>query len=126
MGDDEPMLKANHWVPAGLHSGASERKPRGFAVCARLGRWRTTRSNATGALRSSAIAMWDYMHEFAREDAKYLLDFAARTKNHPAGDLHTFVGFPEVLALEKEFLPAEDVSAKYAGAIGYRAEDAQR
>ncbi len=83
-------------------------------------------SNATGALRSSAIGMWDYMHEFAREDAAFLLDFAARTKHHPAGDLHTFVGFPEVLALEKAFLPAEEVSAKYEGAIGYRAEDAQR
>jgi hypothetical protein len=46
----------------------------------------------------------------------------ARTKAHPADDLRTFAGFPEILALEREFLPSEEVSAKYAGAIGYRPE----
>jgi len=82
-------------------------------------------SNATGALRSSAVAMWDYMHEFARDDAAFLQRFIAATRDHPAGDLHTFVGFPEVLELEKAFLPAEDVSTRYEGSVGYRPPEAK-
>jgi 2-methylisocitrate lyase-like PEP mutase family enzyme len=77
-------------------------------------------SNATGALRSSAVAMWDYMHEFARDDAGFLHRYTAATKDHPAGDLHTFVGFPEILAFEREFLPPDEVSTRYAGSVGYR------
>ena len=61
-------------------------------------------SNATGALRSSMIAMWDYMNAFAKEDVAFVKAFTEQHRNHPAGDLHAFVGFSEIKKLEQEFL----------------------
>jgi 2-methylisocitrate lyase-like PEP mutase family enzyme len=77
-------------------------------------------SNATGALRSSMIAMWDYMNTFAREDVAFVKEFTERHRQHPAGDLHAFVGFAEIKKFEQEFLPADDVAKKYAGAVGFQ------
>jgi hypothetical protein len=39
---------------------------------------------------------------------------------HPTGDLHAFVGFPEIRRLEEEFLPREEVETKYRKSLGYR------
>ena len=77
-------------------------------------------SNATGALRASAVAMWDYMHEFARDDVALVNRFTEQHRKHPAGDLHAFVGFSEIKRLEEEFLPREEVAKKYAGAVGFQ------
>jgi len=77
-------------------------------------------SNATGALRSSMIAMWDYMNAFAAEDVAFVKEFTEKHRQHPAGDLHAFVGFAEIKKFEEEFLPADDVAKKYAGAIGFQ------
>jgi 2-methylisocitrate lyase-like PEP mutase family enzyme len=77
-------------------------------------------SNATGALRSSMIAMWDYMNTFAREDVAFVKEFTERHRQHPAGDLHAFVGFADIKKFEQEFLPADDVAKKYAGAVGFQ------
>jgi 2-methylisocitrate lyase-like PEP mutase family enzyme len=77
-------------------------------------------SNATGALRSSMIAMWDYMNTFAREDVAFVKEFTERHRQHPAGDLHAFVGFAEIKKFEQEFLSADDVAKKYAGAVGFQ------
>ena len=77
-------------------------------------------SNATGALRASMIAMWDYMHAFAEDDVAFVKEFTEKHRQHPAGDLHAFVGFGEIKKLEEEFLPSEDVTKKYAGAVGFQ------
>jgi len=77
-------------------------------------------SNATGALRASTIAMWDYMHEFARDDVALVNRFTEQHRKHPAGDLHAFVGFSDIKRLEEEFLPREEVASKYAGAVGFQ------
>lgn len=77
-------------------------------------------SNAGGALRSSTRAMWDYMHAFYMDDVDFLKRFGAETEDHPVGNMHEFIGFPEIRKLEEEFLPADDVEARYAGSIGYR------
>ncbi|HEV7820523.1 MAG TPA: isocitrate lyase/phosphoenolpyruvate mutase family protein, partial [Burkholderiales bacterium] len=77
-------------------------------------------SNATGALRSSMIAMWDYMNAFAQDDVAFVKEFTERHKQHPAGDLHAFVGFAEIKKLEHEFLAADEVTKKYAGAVGFQ------
>ena len=42
----------------------------------------------------------------------------ADVKEHPIGDFHGFMGFPEFMAVEKEFLPASD--ERYEGTLGYR------
>ena len=77
-------------------------------------------SNASGALRVASRAMWDYMEAFHAEDVDFVLRFQEETKDHPTGNLHEFVGFPEIRALEEEFLPPEDVLARYEGSIGYK------
>jgi len=77
-------------------------------------------SNATGSLRTSAIAMWDYFQEFAKDDIEAVKRFEARTKDHPAGNMHAFIGFNEIRKLEEEFLPAAEVLAKYEGSVGFQ------
>ena len=77
-------------------------------------------SNATGALRASTIAMWNYMQAFAAGDVTFVNRFTDEYRSHPAGDLHAFVGFGEIRRLEEAYLPAEDVQAKYAGSVGFR------
>ena len=77
-------------------------------------------SNATGALRSSMIAMWDYMNAFAKEDVEFVKAFTEKHRQHAAGDLHAFVGFADIKKFEQEFLPADDGAKKYAGALGFQ------
>ncbi|HSN39041.1 MAG TPA: isocitrate lyase/PEP mutase family protein [Burkholderiales bacterium] len=77
-------------------------------------------SNATGSLRSGTVAMWDYFQEFARDDVEAVKRFEARTRDHPAGNMHAFIGFSEIRKLEEEFLPAAEVLAKYEGSVGFQ------
>jgi 2-methylisocitrate lyase-like PEP mutase family enzyme len=77
-------------------------------------------SNATGSLRSATVAMVDYFQEFARDDVEAVKRFEARTKDHPAGNMHAYIGFSEIKKLEEEFLPTEEVLAKYAGSVGFQ------
>lgn len=76
--------------------------------------------NANGAMRAGARAMWDYLHDFAREDAALDARLAGEIKDHPLADFHAFVGFPQIRTLEQEFLPVDDVSRKYEGSLGFR------
>ena len=77
-------------------------------------------SNATGSLRTSAIAMWDYFQEFAKDDIEAVKRFEARTRDHPAGNMHAFIGFNEIRKLEEEYLPAAEVVGKYEGSVGFQ------
>jgi len=77
-------------------------------------------SNATGSLRSSTVAMVDYFTEFARDDVEAVKRFEARTKDHPAGNMHAFIGFSDIKKLEEEFLPSAEILAKYEGSVGFQ------
>ena len=77
-------------------------------------------SNATGSLRSSTVAMCDYFEEFARDDVEAVKRFEARVKDHPAGNIHAFIGFSEIKQLEEQYLPSAEVLAKYEGAVGFQ------
>jgi len=77
-------------------------------------------SNATGSLRSSTVAMVDYFAAFARDDVEAVNRFEAATRDHPAGNMHAFIGFSEIRKLEEEFLPGADVLAKYDGSVGFQ------
>jgi 2-methylisocitrate lyase-like PEP mutase family enzyme len=77
-------------------------------------------SNAGGALRSSTRALWDYMHAFYAEDIEFVNRFTEETADHPVGNMHQFIGFPEIRKLEEEFLPEEDLIARYEGSLGYQ------
>jgi hypothetical protein len=60
------------------------------------------------------------MNAFAKEDVAFVKAFTEEHRQHAAGDLHAFVGFAEIKKFEQEFLPADDVAKKYAGAIGFQ------
>jgi len=77
-------------------------------------------ANASGALRSSTVAMTDYFAEFAKDDVEAVKRFEERTKDHPAGNMHAFIGFSEIKKLEEEFLPSAEVLAKYEGSVGFQ------
>ena len=77
-------------------------------------------SNATGSLRSSTVALWDYMQAFAKEDVELVKRWEASVKDHPAGNMHAFIGFSEIRKLEEEFLPSAEVVAKYEGSVGFQ------
>ena len=77
-------------------------------------------ANATGALRSATIAMHDYFEAFARDDVEHVKRFEAQHKEHPAGNMHAYIGFSAIRKLEEEFLPAAEVLAKYDGSVGFQ------
>jgi hypothetical protein len=77
-------------------------------------------SNATGSLRSATIAMHDYFESFAKDDVEHVKRFEAQHKDHPAGNMHAYIGFSAIRKLEEEFLPSVDVLAKYEGSVGFQ------
>ena len=69
--------------------------------------------------RIGAIAMYDFLLDYrARGDDAYN-EFATRNKNHPLGGFGIFdlTGFPQVMELEKRYLPAETLS-RYDQSLG--------
>jgi 2-methylisocitrate lyase-like PEP mutase family enzyme len=77
-------------------------------------------SNATGSLRCSTVALYDYFQAFAKDDVDHVKRFEAQHKDHPAGNMHAYIGFPEIKRLEEEFLPSAEVLAKYEGSVGFQ------
>jgi len=76
-------------------------------------------SFATGALRSGACAMWDFMQKFKKQDVAWQTAFLTEVKDHPVGDIHAFMGFDQIRNLEEEFLPENEVFEKYEGSVGF-------
>lgn len=76
-------------------------------------------SNATGMLRATLCALWDYAMEFKERDVAFLHEFLDRAGSHPAGNLHKFVDFAKYRRLEETYLPKEDAT-RYNDSIGFR------
>ncbi len=74
---------------------------------------------APGALlRVSLAAMYDLALEMRRDGPSAEARFIERFKGHPLGDLHTFAGFDQIRAWEKEYL-GEEAMRKYADSVGH-------
>lgn len=85
-----------------------------------LGEWGVFLAALPGiTLQASLRGAWDVLHRLKAEGVTYLQEFEASLVGHPVGELHTFVGFPEVKRLEEEFLPAAEVLARYEGSLGF-------
>jgi len=69
-------------------------------------------------LRSALAAMHDLAAEMKAEGPVAETRFMESFRKHPLGDLHTFAGFDQVRAWEKEYL-GEEAMKKYAGSIGH-------
>jgi len=77
-------------------------------------------SNPAGLLRAAIKAMWDYAQGFARGGTEFMKEADNGYIGHPTGNLHAFVGFPEIRRLEEEFLPRADVDRRYVESTGFQ------
>lgn len=69
--------------------------------------------------RIGAIAMYDFMKQYRERGEDAYNDVVERTRDHPLGGFRIFdlTGFPAVLKIENEFLPA-DTRNKYENSLG--------
>ncbi len=69
-------------------------------------------------LRSALAAMHDLAAQMRAEGPVAETRFMEGFRKHPLGDLHTFAGFDQVRAWEREYL-GEEAMRKYAGSVGH-------
>lgn len=69
-------------------------------------------------LRSALGAMYDLAMQMRDEGPAAETRFMETFRKHPLGDLHTFAGFDQVRAWEREYL-GEEAMKKYADSVGH-------
>ncbi len=69
--------------------------------------------------RQTMMAVYDLAVKLRDEGPLAEKEFNEQYQNHPMGDLHTFAGFDQVMAWEKEFMGEEEL-AKYADSVGHQ------
>jgi 2-methylisocitrate lyase-like PEP mutase family enzyme len=69
-------------------------------------------------LRSALAAMHDLALQMHAEGPDAETRFMEGFRRHPLGDLHTFAGFDQIRAWEKEYL-GEEAMKKYADSVGH-------
>lgn len=75
---------------------------------------------APGAtFRTTMMAIYDLAVQLRDEGPLAEKRFNEAYQNHPMGDLHSFAGFDQVMAWEREFLGEEEL-AKYADSVGHQ------
>jgi 2-methylisocitrate lyase-like PEP mutase family enzyme len=85
-----------------------EMREMGIAVCI----------SPNAMLRSALGAMYDLARQMKADGPEAETLFMENFRKHPLGDLHTFAGFDQVRAWEKEYL-GEDAMKKYADSVGH-------
>lgn len=85
-----------------------EMRALGIAVCI----------SPNAMLRSALAAMHDLALAMHEEGPAAETKFMETFRKHPLGDLHTFAGFDQVRAWEKEYL-GEEAMKKYADSVGH-------
>jgi 2-methylisocitrate lyase-like PEP mutase family enzyme len=85
-----------------------EMRALGIAVCI----------SPNAMLRSALGAMHDLAKEMRADGPEAETRFMEQFRKHPLGDLHTFAGFDQVRAWEKEYL-GEEAMRKYADSVGH-------
>jgi 2-methylisocitrate lyase-like PEP mutase family enzyme len=80
---------------------------------------------APGAtFRATMQAVYDLAVAMRDEGPQGEKRFNEQFNDHPMGDFHTFAGFDEVMALEREFMPEEELG-KYEDSVGHRPQAAE-
>ena len=85
-----------------------EMRAMGIAVCI----------SPNAMLRSALGAMYDLALQLKEEGPVAETRFMQAFKGHPLGDLHTFAGFDQIRAWEKEYL-GEEAMKKYSDSVGH-------
>jgi 2-methylisocitrate lyase-like PEP mutase family enzyme len=68
------------------------------------------------SIHAMSVAVWDFLAQLKKEDTRAQVKFEEIYKNHPLSDLRKLFdlgGLAELQAYEREFIPAEEVKAKY-------------
>ena len=76
------------------------------------------------AFRVSMVAMYDLAVALRDEGPSGMTRLNEETKEHPIGDFHTFAGFDEIMELERQFMPEEELG-KYEDSVGHRPRAAE-
>ena len=80
---------------------------------------------APGALlRQTMQACYDLAMAMREDGPSAEKKFAAQFQDHPIGDFHTFAGFDQIMAWEREFLGEVEL-AKYADSVGHQPKAAE-
>jgi 2-methylisocitrate lyase-like PEP mutase family enzyme len=85
-----------------------EMRALGIAVCI----------SPNAMLRTALAAMHDLAREMKAEGPVAETRFMESFRKHPLGDLHTFAGFDQVRAWEREYL-GEEAMKRYADSVGH-------
>ena len=85
-----------------------EMRALGIAVCI----------SPNAMLRTALAAMHDLAAQMKAEGPAAETRFMEAFKGHPLGDLHTFAGFDQVRAWEREYL-GEEAMKKYSDSVGH-------
>jgi 2-methylisocitrate lyase-like PEP mutase family enzyme len=85
-----------------------EMRAMGIAVCI----------SPNAMLRSALAAMHDLAAQMHAEGPVAETRFMEGFRQHPLGDLHTFAGFDQIRAWEREYL-GEEAMRKYADSVGH-------
>jgi 2-methylisocitrate lyase-like PEP mutase family enzyme len=85
-----------------------ELRAMGIAVCI----------SPNAMLRTALAAMHDLAAQMHAEGPAAETRFMEGFRKHPLGDLHTFAGFDQVRAWEREYL-GEDAMRRYANSVGH-------
>jgi 2-methylisocitrate lyase-like PEP mutase family enzyme len=73
------------------------------------------------SIHASAVATWDFLAHLKRDDTKAQVEFERKYKIHPLSDVRKLFelgGLDELERLEKKFLPADEIEARYSNSIG--------
>jgi 2-methylisocitrate lyase-like PEP mutase family enzyme len=68
----------------------------------------------------ATVAMYDFLADLKARAEDAWIDFDEKTKDHPMGGhgLFDLTGFPEIVRLEKKYLPADDIKKYEADTLG--------
>lgn len=73
------------------------------------------------SMHAMSVAVWDFLADLKKEDTRAQVKFEQRFKSHPLSDLRKLFdlgGLEQFQAYERQFIPAEEVEAKYGQTIG--------
>jgi 2-methylisocitrate lyase-like PEP mutase family enzyme len=68
------------------------------------------------SVHAMSVAVWDFLEQLKKEDTLAQVKFERKYKDHPLSDLRKLFdlgGLKELQSYEREFIPAEEVKAKY-------------
>jgi hypothetical protein len=68
------------------------------------------------SIHAMSVAVWDFLSQLKKEDTRAQVKFEEKYKRHPLSDIRKLFdlgGLEEMQRHEREFIPAEEVRARY-------------